>query len=205
MSLAALELDLDVFSGPFDLLLTLVLREEVDLLELQLADVVLAYLDHLEAPRRARPRDGNRVHRADRRAARAEVAPDAGRRRGGGARHRARAGRRGAARADARRPSLPRRRRAPARAARRASTACASARRRCPRRCAARSCSRPRARRTRRCSARRSGACCRCRPRSTCATSAVPRVASPSVSRTCAGCCAAAPSTSTRRCAAPTA
>ncbi len=46
--LAALELDLDVFSGPFDLLLTLVLREEVDLLELQLADVVLAYLDHLE-------------------------------------------------------------------------------------------------------------------------------------------------------------
>jgi segregation and condensation protein A len=48
MSLAGLELDLDVFSGPFDLLLTLVLREEVDLLELALADVVLAYLDHLE-------------------------------------------------------------------------------------------------------------------------------------------------------------
>jgi segregation and condensation protein A len=46
--IAALELDLEVFSGPFDLLLTLVLREEVDLLELQLADVVLAYLDHLE-------------------------------------------------------------------------------------------------------------------------------------------------------------
>lgn len=49
MTLAALELDLEVFSGPFDLLLALVLREEVDLLELQLADVVLAYLDHLEA------------------------------------------------------------------------------------------------------------------------------------------------------------
>ncbi|MGH2864073.1 MAG: segregation and condensation protein A [Solirubrobacteraceae bacterium] len=48
MSLAALELDLDVFSGPFDLLLTLVLREEVDLLELPLAEVVLAYLDRLE-------------------------------------------------------------------------------------------------------------------------------------------------------------
>jgi segregation and condensation protein A len=47
-SLAALELDLDVFSGPFDLLLTLILREEVDLRELELADVVLAYLDHLE-------------------------------------------------------------------------------------------------------------------------------------------------------------
>ena len=47
MSVATLELDLEVFSGPFDLLLTLVLREEVDLLELQLADIVLAYLDHL--------------------------------------------------------------------------------------------------------------------------------------------------------------
>src|SRR5215217_7113609 len=49
MTAASLELDLEVFSGPFDLLLTLVLREEVDLLEVQLADVVLAYLDHLEA------------------------------------------------------------------------------------------------------------------------------------------------------------
>jgi segregation and condensation protein A len=48
MSVATLELDLEVFSGPFDLLLTLVLREEVDLLELQLADVVLAYLDTLD-------------------------------------------------------------------------------------------------------------------------------------------------------------
>src|SRR3954471_14685794 len=46
---AELELDLDVFAGPFDLLLTLVLREAVDLLEAALADVVLAYLDHLEA------------------------------------------------------------------------------------------------------------------------------------------------------------
>jgi segregation and condensation protein A len=45
---AELELDLDVFAGPFDLLLTLILREEVDLLEVDLADVVLAYLDHLE-------------------------------------------------------------------------------------------------------------------------------------------------------------
>jgi segregation and condensation protein A len=47
-AVADLELDLDVFAGPFDLLLTLVLREEVDLLEVDLADVVLAYLDHLE-------------------------------------------------------------------------------------------------------------------------------------------------------------
>jgi segregation and condensation protein A len=48
-SVAVLELDLDLFSGPFDLLLALILREEVDLLELSLADVVLAYLDHLES------------------------------------------------------------------------------------------------------------------------------------------------------------
>jgi segregation and condensation protein A len=48
MTAASLELELDVFSGPFDLLLTLVLREEVDLLEVQLAEVVLAYLDHLQ-------------------------------------------------------------------------------------------------------------------------------------------------------------
>ena len=48
-AVADLQLDLEVFSGPFDLLLTLVLREEVDLLEVELAAVVLAYLDHLEA------------------------------------------------------------------------------------------------------------------------------------------------------------
>jgi segregation and condensation protein A len=44
-----LELDLDVFAGPFDLLLALILREELDLLEVDLADIVVAYLDHLEA------------------------------------------------------------------------------------------------------------------------------------------------------------
>src|ERR671916_1229499 len=44
-----LELDLDVFAGPFDLLLALVLREELDLLEVELAEIVLAYLDLLEA------------------------------------------------------------------------------------------------------------------------------------------------------------
>jgi segregation and condensation protein A len=48
MTVASFELDLDLFTGPFDLLLTLVLREEVDLLELQLAEIVLAYLDHLQ-------------------------------------------------------------------------------------------------------------------------------------------------------------
>src|SRR5690606_4005552 len=33
----------------FDLLLSLILREELDLLEVDLAEVVVAYLDHLEA------------------------------------------------------------------------------------------------------------------------------------------------------------
>src|SRR5205823_6288327 len=46
--LVDLELDLDVFAGPFDLLLTLILREEVDLLEVDLAEIVIAYIDHLE-------------------------------------------------------------------------------------------------------------------------------------------------------------
>jgi segregation and condensation protein A len=46
--LADLELDLDVFAGPFDLLLTLVLREEIDLLEVDLAEIVITYIDHLE-------------------------------------------------------------------------------------------------------------------------------------------------------------
>jgi segregation and condensation protein A len=48
MRLAELELDLDVFAGPFDLLLTLILREEVDLLEVDLAEIVIGYVDHLE-------------------------------------------------------------------------------------------------------------------------------------------------------------
>jgi segregation and condensation protein A len=48
MPIAALDLELEVFNGPFDLLLTLVLSEEIDLLEVDLADVVLAYVEHLE-------------------------------------------------------------------------------------------------------------------------------------------------------------
>ncbi len=48
--LVDLELDLDVFAGPFDLLLTLILKEEIDLLEVDLADVVISYIDHLERP-----------------------------------------------------------------------------------------------------------------------------------------------------------
>src|ERR1700739_903981 len=49
MRLVDLELDLDVFAGPFDLLLTLILREEIDLLEVDLAEGVIAYIDHLES------------------------------------------------------------------------------------------------------------------------------------------------------------
>ena len=48
MRAATMDLDLEVFQGPFDLLLTLVLKEEVDLLEVDLADIVLAYIEHLE-------------------------------------------------------------------------------------------------------------------------------------------------------------
>jgi segregation and condensation protein A len=47
--LPQLELDLDVFAGPFDLLMSLILRDELDLLEVEIADIVVAYLDHLEA------------------------------------------------------------------------------------------------------------------------------------------------------------
>jgi segregation and condensation protein A len=48
MRVATLDLDLEVFQGPFDLLLTLVLREEVDLLEVDLAEVVVSYIDYLD-------------------------------------------------------------------------------------------------------------------------------------------------------------
>src|SRR5205807_9251754 len=48
MRVASMDLDLEVFQGPFDLLLTLVLKEEVDLLEVDLAEIVLAYIDHLD-------------------------------------------------------------------------------------------------------------------------------------------------------------
>jgi segregation and condensation protein A len=48
MAVADLDLDLDVFAGPFDLLIAVLLREEVDLLEVELAEVVVAYVEHLE-------------------------------------------------------------------------------------------------------------------------------------------------------------
>jgi segregation and condensation protein A len=42
-----LELDLDAFEGPFDLLLTLVLRDELDLRDVDVAAIVLAFLERL--------------------------------------------------------------------------------------------------------------------------------------------------------------
>jgi segregation and condensation protein A len=44
-----LELDLDAFEGPFDLLLSLVLREELPLREVDLAEIVIAFVEHLGA------------------------------------------------------------------------------------------------------------------------------------------------------------
>ena len=49
VALRALELDLDVYQGPFDLLLSLVFKEEIDLLEVPLFEVISSYLDELEA------------------------------------------------------------------------------------------------------------------------------------------------------------
>ena len=48
MRAAELDLDLDVFAGPFDLLMTVVLREEVALAEVELGEIVIAYLEHVE-------------------------------------------------------------------------------------------------------------------------------------------------------------
>ena len=42
-----LELDLDAFEGPFDLLLTLVLKEEVGLADVEVAGVVLTFIERL--------------------------------------------------------------------------------------------------------------------------------------------------------------
>ena len=45
----ALELDLDAFEGPFDLLLTLVLREELEPAEIDVAAIVVAFVEELAA------------------------------------------------------------------------------------------------------------------------------------------------------------
>jgi len=45
--LELLDLDLEIFQGPFDLLLTLILREEISIFEVSLADIVISYLEKL--------------------------------------------------------------------------------------------------------------------------------------------------------------
>ena len=47
MVVRELELDLDAFEGPFDLLLTLVLKEELDLAEVDVAGIVVAFCERL--------------------------------------------------------------------------------------------------------------------------------------------------------------
>ena len=46
-SVSELDLDLDVFQGPFDLLLAVLLREEIALSEVALGEIVVSYVDHL--------------------------------------------------------------------------------------------------------------------------------------------------------------
>ena len=46
-SVSELDLDLDVFQGPFDLLLAVLLREEISLAEVPLGEIVVAYVDHM--------------------------------------------------------------------------------------------------------------------------------------------------------------
>jgi segregation and condensation protein A len=47
MVVRELELDLDAFEGPFDLLLTLVLKQELEPAEVDIANIVLAFLERL--------------------------------------------------------------------------------------------------------------------------------------------------------------
>ena len=44
-AVAELPLDLDAFEGPFDLLLTLVLKEELELADVEIVEIVLTFLD----------------------------------------------------------------------------------------------------------------------------------------------------------------
>jgi len=47
MRVAELELDLEAFEGPLDLLLTLVLKEEIDLVEIDVAGIVIAFIEEM--------------------------------------------------------------------------------------------------------------------------------------------------------------
>ena len=174
---------------------SLILREELDLLEVELADVVARLPRPPRGARRARPRGGDRVPRPDRRAAGAQVAADAAGRGGRGARRAgARRGGRGAAGADARyarfrgagelaAPSAPGAPRPSCTARAPLPPSCGGALGRAA----------PRPPTTRPCSAPRSAACCARRRRSTSRHMAMPRVTRRRAPRACcASCCAAA-------------
>ena len=178
-TITELELDLDVFAGPFDLLLSL------DPARGARPAGGRAGRDRARLPRppggarRARPGGGDRVPGPDRGAAGAQVAADAARR---GARRARRAGARrggrGAAGADARLRAVPRRRRRTCASAARPSRACCYRSAPLPPRAAPRAAARrPSRPTTRRCSARRSAGCCARRRRSTSTHLAQPRVA----------------------------
>ena len=47
MEVRELELDLDAFEGPFDLLLTLLLREELEPADVDMAAIVIAFVERL--------------------------------------------------------------------------------------------------------------------------------------------------------------
>src|SRR5256714_9882086 len=47
MIVRELELDLDAFEGPFDLLLTLILKEELDLADVDVAGIVVRFVERL--------------------------------------------------------------------------------------------------------------------------------------------------------------
>lgn len=48
-----LDLDLEVYQGPFDLLFTLILKDEVDIFEVSLLEIITAYLEELAESDRA--------------------------------------------------------------------------------------------------------------------------------------------------------
>ncbi len=188
LRLVDLELDLEVFAGPFDLLLTLILREEVDLLEVDLADVVISYIDYLESrgeldleaateflvlitsllelkSRLMLP--GEEIE---------EIELDPGKRR------QSCCSACSTRTAIGQRPST-----SPRCCASRPVTA--SARRHCRRACARRHCPRPQPSTTPTASRRRSARCSCSHQRSMSGTSPCPRSRSPIGSRICAGCC----------------
>ena len=68
-----------VYEGPFDLLLHLILREQVDIYEITLSSIVDAYLAEIERMELPRPRRRHRVPADRRHAGRAEGPPPAAR------------------------------------------------------------------------------------------------------------------------------